>query len=99
MAYFTRLLLLLVVTLGLPDRLVAQSNDLRELFGKAYQLYQSGNPAQAKELFQQTVEATHRLADYSLYYLASIAFAVYLASSEDLIDTTIALSLERMKAE
>ena len=75
MAYFTRLLLLLVVTLGLPDRLVAQSNDLRELFGKAYQLYQSGNPAQAKELFQQTVEATHRLADYSLYYLASIAFA------------------------
>ncbi len=75
MAYLTRLLLLLAAILAVPEQLFAQPNDLRELFGKAYQHYHSGNQAQAKELFQQTVEATHRLADYSLYYLARIAFA------------------------
>jgi hypothetical protein len=31
--------------------------------------------------------------------VASIAFAVYFASSDDLMDTTMALSPERMKGE
>ena len=74
MAYFTRLLLLLAVIAGSPQEILAQSNDLRELFAKAYQFYSNGKPAEAKELFQQTVDASHRLADYSLYYLARIAF-------------------------
>lgn len=73
MVYFTGLLLL-VALLSSPQRLFAQSNQSRELFGKAYQLYTSGKPAQAKELLQQTVESTHRLADYSLFFLARIAF-------------------------
>lgn len=74
MIYFTRLLLLLAALAGSPHWLFAQSNDFRELFGNAYQLYTSGKTAQAKELFQQSMDATHRLTDYSLYYLARIAF-------------------------
>ncbi len=74
MVYFTRLLLLLAAMAGWPYWLFAQSNDSRELFGKAYQLYANGKPAQAKEFFQQSMDATQRLADYSLYYLARIAF-------------------------
>ena len=74
MVYFTRLLLLLTALAGTPPGLFAQSNDSRELFGKAYKLYTSSKPAQAKELFQQSMDATHRLADYSVYYLARIAF-------------------------
>ncbi|MGH7886970.1 MAG: transglycosylase SLT domain-containing protein, partial [Candidatus Binatia bacterium] len=73
MTYFAPLLLLAALA-GSPQRLFAQSNDSGELFGKAYQLYTSGKAAQAKELFQQNLDATHRLADYSLYYLARIAF-------------------------
>ncbi|MBM4299419.1 MAG: tetratricopeptide repeat protein, partial [Deltaproteobacteria bacterium] len=56
-----------------PQKSLAQANDSREIFGKAYQLYSSGKPAQAKELFQQSIDTTHPLADYSLYYLARIA--------------------------
>ena len=74
MAYITRLLMLLATIAGSPHWLFAQANDSRELFGKAYQLYTNGKPAQAKELFQQSMDATYRLADYSLYYLARIAF-------------------------
>lgn len=74
MAYFARSILLLAALASSFDWLFAQSNDSRELFGKAYQLYTSGKPAQAKELFQQSMDPTHRLADYSLFYLARIAF-------------------------
>lgn len=51
----------------------AQPQELRETFAKAYALYSSGDHRQAKELFERTVDAKFRLADYSLYYLASIA--------------------------
>lgn len=74
MVHFISLFLLLAAIQALPDRLFAQDNDFRKLFGRAYELYHRGNPAQAKELFQQTVDTTHRLADYSLYYLARIEF-------------------------
>jgi len=74
MVYFIGLLLLLAPLASSPHRLFAQSSDSRELFGKAYQLYTSGKSAQAKELLLQTIEPTHSLADYSLYYLARIAF-------------------------
>jgi soluble lytic murein transglycosylase len=74
MIYLTLLMLLLGVLSAAPSTSNAQTNESRELFGKAYQLYTGGKPAQAKELFQQSTDATHRLADYSLYYLARIAF-------------------------
>jgi soluble lytic murein transglycosylase len=66
--------MLLAALAGCPARVWAQSNDSGELFGKAYQLYTSGKLAQAKELFQQNLESNHRLADYSLYYSARIAY-------------------------
>lgn len=74
MVYLTRLLVLLTVIAGLPQDIFAQTDDPRDLFAKGYQLYSNGKSAQAKELFQKTVGATYRLADYSLYYLARIAF-------------------------
>lgn len=52
----------------------AQSNDDRDSFAKAYALYQNGQAGQAKELFQKTLDGGYRLADYSLYYLAQLAF-------------------------
>ncbi|MBM2805837.1 MAG: Tetratricopeptide repeat protein [Deltaproteobacteria bacterium] len=73
MIFLTRLLLLLAVLIGSPHWLLAQSYDSREEFAKAYQLYTSGKPTLAKELFQNTIESGYRLADYSLYYLARIA--------------------------
>jgi soluble lytic murein transglycosylase len=46
---------------------------LLETFARAYALFSSGDHGQAKELFDKTIDANFRLADYSLYYLASIA--------------------------
>ncbi|MSP38960.1 MAG: tetratricopeptide repeat protein [Deltaproteobacteria bacterium] len=72
----TRLVALLAFLFGFvqsPFAQNGQSNDARELFAKAYQLYANGKPARAKELLQKTVETSYRLADYSLYYLARIA--------------------------
>ncbi|HWH79221.1 MAG TPA: tetratricopeptide repeat protein, partial [Candidatus Binatus sp.] len=69
-----RQFLLIAVLAGFAEPLFAQANDPRDNFAKAYASYTNKNPAQAKELFQKTVEATYRLADYSLYYLARIAF-------------------------
>src|SRR5574341_2451356 len=66
--------LLLFLLWPLAARLDAQNSDAREVFGKAYSLYANGNPGRAKELFQKTLDANYRLADYSLYYLAVIAF-------------------------
>jgi soluble lytic murein transglycosylase len=45
----------------------------RENFAQAYALYSSGSFAQAKELFQLASDPDFPLADYSLYYLASIS--------------------------
>lgn len=73
MTYLPSLLLLLAVLTGSTQWLLAQSNDTREEFAKAYRLYTNGKPAQAKELLQKTIESGYRLADYSLYYLARIA--------------------------
>lgn len=55
-------------------RLEAQGDGGRNAFQKAYSLYSQGNLGQAKELFQRTLESSYRLSDYSLYYLALIAF-------------------------
>jgi soluble lytic murein transglycosylase len=52
----------------------AASGDLREKFARAYALYSDGDLSQSKELFQQTTDSGFPLADYSLYYLAMIAF-------------------------
>ena len=65
----------LFLLLFLPTaKLAAQSDDGRGTFQKAYSLHNQGNTSQAKELFQKTLENGYRLADYSLYYLALIAF-------------------------
>lgn len=65
----------LLLLLFLPTaKLAAQSDDGRGTFQKAYSLHNQGNTSQAKELFQKTLENGYRLADYSLYYLALIAF-------------------------
>lgn len=65
----------LMVLLILPAaRTGAQGDDSREIFQKAYSLYNQGNTSQARELFQKTLDNGYRLADYSLYYLALIAF-------------------------
>lgn len=74
MTHFTRSLLFLAALAVAPHWLFAQANESRELFGKAYQLYTKGRPAQAKEGFQQSASESDILADYSLYYLARIAF-------------------------
>jgi soluble lytic murein transglycosylase len=74
MVYSPRLLIVFAVLAWFPQNLFAQTNEPRDLFAKAYQLYSSGKPAQAKALFQKTSDTTYRLADYSLYYLARIAF-------------------------
>ncbi len=63
-----------LISLVLAPPLHSQTNDLRDAFAKAYALYSNGSPAQAKELFQKTTDGKFRLADYSLYYLAMIAF-------------------------
>ena len=65
--------LLLLLVLPAP-RLAAQGDDGRMTFHKAYSLYTQGNASQAKELFQKSFDTGYRLADYSLYYLALIAF-------------------------
>ena len=74
MAFTTRLFLFLAAIAGPPQWVFAQVDDPRELFARGYQLYNNGKPAQAKELLQKSVDATYRLSDYSLYYLARIAF-------------------------
>ena len=74
MAKLARLLLLILPLAGFPQPLFSQTGDHGETFAKAYALYSGGNLGQAKELFQKTLEPKFRLADYSLYYLAAIAF-------------------------
>ena len=69
-----RLLLAIAFLAVFHQPLDAQPNDLRETFAKAYELYSRGDLAQSKALFQQTTDAKFPLADYSLYFLALIAF-------------------------
>jgi len=65
----------LFILVSLPwGRLHAQVDENRNIFQKAYTLYQQGNLNEAKELFSSTLESDYRLSDYSLYYLGMIAF-------------------------
>ena len=68
--------LLIVVCLfaGKVRALHAGENDPVALFAKAHSLYTDGNHIAAKELFHKTLSKKFPLADYSLYYLANIAF-------------------------
>jgi soluble lytic murein transglycosylase len=73
MRLLTRLFLLLAITI-FPRTLFAQDSALRETFGKAYASYTQGNFLAAKEAFQKTIDGKFRLTDYSLYYMALMAF-------------------------
>ena len=65
---------LAMILLALPQRGYCQTNAPGEAFTQAYSLYSEGKFSAAKELFQNALDADFRLADYSLYYLAVIAF-------------------------
>lgn len=73
MTTWTGIILLILIVSGFPHPLFSQTGDPGETFAKAYAFYSNGNLAPAKELFQKTLEPKFRLADYSLYYLATIA--------------------------
>jgi soluble lytic murein transglycosylase len=59
---------------GTARALQAGETDALALFAKAHALYSEGHLASAKEFFQKTLSGKFPLADYSLYYLATIAF-------------------------
>ncbi len=63
-----------MILIAFPQRGYAQTTAPAEAFAQAYSLYSGGKFADAKELFQRTLDTGFRLADYSLYYLATIAF-------------------------
>jgi len=72
-----RALAILLLTLAaavFPAQILAQTNEQNETFAKAYALYANGKSAEARELFEKTLETRFRLIDYSLYYLAAIHF-------------------------
>src|SRR5918994_330259 len=66
--------LLLATLYAYPSTILSQEPDPRHNFYTAYSLYSSGATSQAKEFFQQSLNAAYSLADYALYYLAVIAF-------------------------
>jgi soluble lytic murein transglycosylase len=66
--------LLFYLLAGLPQALFAQDRDQRDSFARAYASYTAGNLSQAKELFSKSLDPKDPLADYSLHYLAQIAF-------------------------
>src|SRR5258706_222761 len=74
MVIYLRPILLIPLVAEIAEPLGAQADDPRDNFAKSYAAYINKNPAQAKELFQKTTDATYPLADYSLYYLGRIAF-------------------------
>ena len=74
MANCSRILLLILSFVALPRALFSQTDESGETFAKAYALHASGKSFEAKELFQKTLDAKFRLADYSLYFLALIAY-------------------------
>jgi soluble lytic murein transglycosylase len=59
---------------GAPALCADEENDPLALFAKAHALYLNGDRSGAKELFHRTLSNKFPLADYSLFYLASIAF-------------------------
>ena len=63
-----------MILLAWPQRGYCQTSAPAEAFAQAYSLYSDGKFSEAKELFQKTLDTDFRLADYSLYYLAFIAF-------------------------
>ncbi|HEU4346126.1 MAG TPA: transglycosylase SLT domain-containing protein [Candidatus Binatia bacterium] len=65
---------LLFIFAAFPLRLFGQELDPATAFAKAYGYYSGANMTQAKELLEKVADAKHPLADYSLYYLAVIAF-------------------------
>lgn len=66
--------LVLATFCAYPSASLSQEHDPRQSFYTAYSLYSSGATAQAKELFQHSLNPSYPLADYALYYLALIAF-------------------------
>ncbi len=68
------LLVLVCLFAGKVLVLHAGENDPVALFAKAHSLYTDGNHSAAKEFFHKTLSKNFPLADYSLYYLANIAF-------------------------
>ena len=68
---------LLCVTLslaGFPTPLFSQAPNQGDSFAKAYSLYSDGKFSQARGLFQLSIDSKFPLADYSLFYLADMAF-------------------------
>ena len=72
--FVTKCILVIFVLAARPFGSFAQAPNPRENFAKAYALYADGSLAQAKEFFQQALEPNFPLADYSVYYLALIAY-------------------------
>ena len=68
----TTVVLLLTILVASSTR--AQTPDLRQQFANGYSFYSTGNFSQAKELLDRVVNAEYLLADYAIYYLASIAY-------------------------
>jgi soluble lytic murein transglycosylase len=66
------LLISILVSISSPS--FAQVPEPRAIFAKAYALYTKGNFASSQELFHQVSNPGFQLADYSLYYLASISY-------------------------
>jgi soluble lytic murein transglycosylase len=54
--------------------LYASESESLALFAKAHALYSEGNLGSAKELFHKSLNSKFPLADYTLYYLATIAW-------------------------
>lgn len=73
MANCAGIFLILLFFTVLPRPLLAQTNEPGETFVKAYALHSNGNAAEAKELFQKTLDGRFVLADYSYYFLGLIA--------------------------
>ena len=65
---------LLIVFLAFPQSLYSQSAAPADIFAQGYAAFARGQFAGAKEHFQNTLDPAYPLADYSLYYLAIIAF-------------------------
>ena len=72
---FASLLIVLSFIPGLPAALHGDEMAQLAVFAKAHAFYTQGNNSAARDLFHQTLSEKFPLADYSLYYLATIAFA------------------------
>jgi len=74
MRSLARLLIVLCLFLANVPALRAGEDEPLALFAKAHALYREGNHSSAKELFHKTLSKRFPLADYSLHYLATIAY-------------------------